>query len=236
MTLIFVILHGADDVECKKDALIYQQMHDLSQLYYEKMRSVYDIDYFYIQYRPDQVEDIIEVNHHIYLKGKEEFSKLYEKSVAAIRYLSAKYSYDYIIRTNISSFWNIPKLVTLRFPATQCLSGMVTFNSFVSGTGIIISRDICQKLVSTELAGCYRCDDPSTCYLCDDRFISHTLLNYAPFHRLDPHMMCYLTDDEKNVIPENKNDILYFRIKNQNRQRDVELFKVLLKDIYDISA
>lgn len=236
MTIIFVILHGADDVVCKNDAATYQQMHDLSILYYEKMRLAYDIDYFYVQYRPDQEEDLVEVERHIYLKGKEEFSKLYEKSVAAIRYLSATYSYDYIIRTNISSFWNIPTLCTMTFPSSQCLSGVLIFNSFVSGTGIIMSHDICQILLSTQIAGCYRCDDPSTCYLCDDRFISHMLINYAPFHRLDPHLMYYLTNDEKNVIPENKNDILYFRIKNQNRQRDVELFKVLLKDIYDISA
>ena len=49
-------------------------------------------------------------------------------------------------------------------------------------------------------------------------------------------MMYYLIGDEKNVIPENKNDILYFRIKNKNRQRDIELFKILLQDIYDIST
>jgi len=235
MKFIFVILHGADEVECKKDGPIYQQLHDLSKLYFEKMRSMYDINYFYVQYKPYLSKDIVESSHHIYLKGKEEFSKLYEKSVAAIRYLSETYPYHYIIRTNISSFWNIPTLFTLTFPPTQCLSGMLTFNSFISGTGIIMSRDICQILLSTQIAGCYRCDDPSTCYLCDDRYISHMLINYAPFHGLDPHMMCYLVYDEQNVIPENKKDILYFRIKNvKNRQRDVELFRILLRDIYDI--
>jgi hypothetical protein len=230
MTIIFVILHGADDVVCKNDAATYQQMHDLSILYYEKMRLAYDIDYFYVQYRPDQEEDLVEVEHHIYLKGKEEFSKLYEKSVAAIRYLSATYSYDYIIRTNISSFWNIPTLCTMTFPSSQCLSGVLIFNSFVSGTGIIMSHDVCQQLISNE---------PHHSDHTDDVFISHKLRRYVPYHPLPESMMYYLTDDPQNVhnvIPENKNDILYFRIKNQNRQRDVELFKVLLKDIYDISA
>jgi hypothetical protein len=232
MKIIFVILHGADDVVCKLDANIYDLLHDLSILYYEKMRLAYDMDYFYVQYRPDQEEDLIEVNHHIYLKGKEEFSKLYKKSVAAIRYLSATYSYDYIVRTNISSFWNIPKLFTLTFPPSQCLSGMVTFNSFVSGTGIIMSHDVCHQLISNEP---HNTDDT------DDVFISHKLRHYGvPYHPLPESMMYYLTDDPQNVhnvIPENKNDILYFRIKNgQNRQRDVEWFKTLLKEIYDISA
>ena len=196
-------------------------------LYYEKMRYEYDMNYFYVQYQPDQVEDVVEMDHHIYLKGKEEFSKIYEKTIAAIQYLNETYSYEYIIRTNISSFWNIPKLFTFTFPSTKCLSGILTFNSFMSGTGIIMSSDMCQLLVEKE---------PHNCYDCDDVFISHKLAAYAPFHKLDNSMMYYLIGDEKNVIPENKNDILYFRIKNKNRQRDIELFKILLQDIYDIST
>ena len=215
---------------CKNDAPFYPQMHDISMLYFEKMRSIYDFNYFYVQYRPDQEEELIESNHHIYLKGKEEFSKIYKKTITAIQYISKTYSYDYIIRTNISSFWNIPKLFTLTFPPTQCLSGIFLRNWFIAGTGIIMSHDICQLLVKEE---------PHNCYDVDDVFISRKLVQYAPIQILDDSLMYYLTDDEhnkNNVIPENKNDILYFRIKNgKNRERDIELFKILLKDMYDIS-
>lgn len=227
MKYIFLILYGADDTVCKNDAPFYRQMHDLSMLYYEKMRCIYDIDYFYVMYQPDQVEDIVEADHHIYLKGKEEFSKIYEKTVKAVQYLSATYSYDYIIRTNISSFWNIPTLFTLSFPVTQCLSGILMNHWFISGTGIIMSHDICQLLVTAE---------PYICFYQDDVFISRKLLYYTPFHILPESMMYWLTDDVHNVIPENKNDILYFRIKNQNRERDIELFTILLREMYDISA
>jgi hypothetical protein len=231
MKFIFVIIYGADDVVCKNDAPFYPKMHDLSMLYFEKMRSIYDFNYFYVQYRPDQEEELIESNHHIYLKGKEEFSKIYEKTVKAVEYMSKTYSYDYIIRTNISSFWNIPKLFTLSFSPTHCLTGVLTFNQFISGTGIIMSHDMCNILVK---------EGPYICYEADDVFISLKLMYYAPINALDESMMYYLTDDEQNVhhvIPEDKSNILYFRIKNaQNRQRDVELFKILLRDMYDIHA
>ena len=231
MKFIFLILYGADNVVCKNDAPFYPQMHDLSMLYYEKMRSVYDMDYFYVQYQPDQVEDVVEVDHHIYLKGKEEFSKIYEKTVKAVQYIRATHPCDYIIRTNISSFWNIPKLFTLSFPSTKCLSGFFMYNLFISGTGIIMSSDVCDILVSSE---------PHICYNYDDMFISRKLVKYAPYHILDSNMMYFLADNEEHkndIIPEDKSHILYFRIKNgQNRQRDVELFRILLKDIYDISA
>jgi hypothetical protein len=231
MKFIFVILYGADDVVCKNDAPFYPKMHDLSMLYFEKMKSIYNMDYFYVQYRPDQEEAIVESNNHIYLKGKEEFSKIYEKTTTAIRYLSETHSYDYIIRTNISSFWNIPKLFTLTLPPTRCISGILMRNWFISGTGIIMSNDMCQLLTK---------EGPHDCYDCDDVFISRKLAQYAPFHTLNESMMHYLADDEQfkhNVIPEDKSNVLYFRIKNvQNRQRDIELFTILLKDMYDIST
>jgi hypothetical protein len=231
MKFIFVILYGADDVVCKVEAPIYQQLHDLSILYYEKMRLTYDMNYFYVQYRPEQEEELVESNHHIYLKGKEEFSKIYEKTVRAIQYIHTAYPCDYIVRTNISSFWNIPTLFTLSLPPTRCISGILMFNWFISGTGIIMSSDMGDLLVKEE---------PHHCPDCDDVFISRKLVHYAPMHLLSASMMYYLTDDPQNVhnvIPENKNDILYFRIKNgQNRQRDVELFKILLRDMYDIHA
>lgn len=145
----------------------------------------------------------------------------------AIQYVRAQYPCDYIIRTNISSFWNIPKLFTLIFPATQCVSGILMYNWFISGTGLIMSSDMSDLLVKEE---------PHNCHDCDDVFISRKLVHYgASFHLLHKFMMYYLTDGD-NVIPKNKNDILYFRIKNQNRQRDIELFKILLQEMYDIHA
>lgn len=52
MKFIFIILYGADDCICKSDKLIYQQMHDLSRLYYEKMRLTYDMNYFMFSISP----------------------------------------------------------------------------------------------------------------------------------------------------------------------------------------
>ena len=45
--------------------------------------------------------------------------------------------------------------------------------------------------------------------------------------------MYYMTDGHVN-LPEDISTIIYFRIKNQNRDIDVKIFRKLLKNIYDI--
>jgi hypothetical protein len=145
--------------------------------------------------------------------------------------------------TTINANYNIGTIdMSLRTSNTMTLATGATNPAFcgnwingtgitISGTGIIMSSDMGDLLVKEE---------PHHCPDCDDVFISRKLVHYAPMHLLSASMMYYLTDDPQNVhnvIPENKNDILYFRIKNgQNRQRDVELFKILLRDMYDIHA
>ena len=81
-------------------------------MYYSKMSQIYDFRYYFMEYNQDIDNDILEKDDFIYLKGKENFEKIYEKTQRCIRYITDKYEYDYIIRTNLSSFWNIPNLFT----------------------------------------------------------------------------------------------------------------------------
>ena len=46
----------------------------------------------------------------------------------------------------------------------------------------------------------------------------------------------YLVYDNNNVIPDNTNNILYYRIKNSDRNIDINMFKKLLLKIYGISS
>jgi hypothetical protein len=45
----------------------------------------------------------------------------------------------------------------------------------------------------------------------------------------------YLIYDNNNEIPENANNILYYRIKNGDRNIDIDMFKKLLLKIYEIN-
>jgi hypothetical protein len=106
-------------------------------------------------------------------------------------------------------------------PLNKCLTGYLMFNSFISGTGIIISCDVCQFLCSQTYIGGS-----------DDCVITHQIQNYCGVTPINDFKMGWLIDD-KNNIPDNIDDILYFRIRNSGyRTNDIICFKLLLNKIY----
>ena len=161
----------------------------------------------------------------LYLRGKEVFTKTFEKTIKAVNYINQKYTYNYLL-TNICSFWNIHNLykMAIDFTTEKCFTGVLTFNSFITGTGIIMSNDVCHTLAILKP---FETD-------IEDVILSNILKTMYQILPINDNVMCRLTNDEKNVIPEKKDQFLYFRIKNQDRQQDIKLFKMLLHDLYDI--
>ncbi len=47
------------------------------------------------------------------------------KSILAFQYILKNYKFDYVIRTNISTFWNLNKLnrVLTKLPNKKCVAG-----------------------------------------------------------------------------------------------------------------
>jgi len=227
MKIIFVIISGADEVICADRAVLYKSMYSSSRLYFEKMKKIYDLEYFYVEYK-EKIENEVEIKNDImYIKGKEIFTKIYDKTIKALNYINKNYTYDYLVRTNISSFWNIHNLykMALGFPLHNCLTGVVVSNTFISGTGIIMSKDVCETLAVQPLNQTIQCDDV---------YISAVLKSKYRFHVMNETAMYFLISGEKdNVIPKNKENILYFRIKNSGTE-DLRLFKLLLAEIYDL--
>lgn len=227
MKIIFLIISGADKIVCADRAAVYKSFYSLSRLYYEKMKKTYDFDYFYVEYK-EMVNEIEEEQEFLYIKGTEEFSKIYDKTIIALNYINNKYVYDYVVRTNLSSFWNIHNLFKMatQFPIEKCLTGVLIANNFISGTGIIMSRDVGRTLAMQK----------HTPKISDDVLISTQLKQFYKIHRIDETAMYYLISEDRNVIPDNKEHILYFRIKNLAAQYDILLFNILLFDIYGIKA
>jgi len=224
MNIIFLIISGADNKVCANDLNIYKSLSSLATLYYEKMRDKYNFQYFFCEYNNDISEKVCEKGHFIYIKGHEEFHKIYEKTILSIEYINKIYTYDYLVRTNISSFWNIDHLFKYsnQLPRVGCLSGIYMFNHFISGTGIILSRDVSEYLLTFPIG-----------YTSDDVLISDNLKRKYAVFRLDDSLMYFCINDKIN-IPDNIDNILYFRIKNNNRDLDIEIFKLLLRKIYNI--
>jgi len=80
---------------------------------------------------------------------QENFNNILKKTILGIKYLNHIYNYKYLIRSNISSFWVIDNLLKVMkiLPKSNVYAGPNNWDRYISGCGIIMSRDISQKLV-----------------------------------------------------------------------------------------
>lgn len=76
------------------------------------------------------------------------------KTYAALRHVVAKYSFDFLLRTNTSSFVNVAELVHLAegLPRNRMVGGVPMVSKkgvpFLSGAGILMSRDVAEAIAS----------------------------------------------------------------------------------------
>jgi len=221
---IFLIISSSDIPQ-------YLQMKELSRKYYNLFS--YNIKHFYIEFKNDLECDILEQEEHIFIKGIDSIVPgILTKTQKALLYINNKYNYNYVIRTNLSSFWDLKNLLIFKnkLPINNLCCGHLPFNSFISGTGIIMSKDVSTKISST-----INTNTTSN----DDVYISNllTICNYKIQNFENTSFtLKYLVYDNNNVIPDNTNNILYYRIKNSDRNIDINMFKKLLLKIYDISS
>ena len=221
-SFIFLIISSSDVPQ-------YLQMKELSKLYYNLFND--KIKHFYIEFKTDLAVDIIEEEDHIFMKGDESIIPgILVKTKLALEYINNKYNYDYVIRTNLSSFWDLNNLLIFKnyLPRQKMCCGHLPFNTFISGTGIIMSNDVSKKitpLINTRSS--YN----------DDLYITNLLSNckysIQNIEKAGFSIKCLIYDNN-NKIPDNTNNILYYRIKNGDRNIDIDMFKKLLLKIYDV--
>ena len=68
-------------------------------------------------------------------------------------YITKQYSYDYIVRTNVSTVINCKNLLDYltTIPKINYTGGFIIFNSFYSGIFILFSKDMSEVLASIDL-------------------------------------------------------------------------------------
>ena len=163
----------------------------------------------------------------------EGFGGLIPTTVSAIKYALEEYDPDLIIRTNVSSYWNLSVLrkIVSQLPSTGFYGGVpgplprsitktVTTKSYASGAGIFMSADIARLLVKQ-----YKDLDLS---LIDDLAIGHFMnVRKIPLIPMDRHDLDYPIDalnlDEKEL-----NCTYHFRCKSGSiLRRDVKIMNAL---------
>ena len=157
------------------------------------------------------------------------------KSIIGMYVCNKYYTFDYMIRTNLSSVYFIPKLweKLCDFPRRHFIGGEKDVDNsyfpFVSGAGIVLSCDVIEEIlrvVTTYGISDYRLSLP------DDVAISHILI-YSFRETQIQRIKMYncvgeITEEMVQTLCEDKN-ICHFRSRNDiDRNIDVENMKRLI--------
>jgi len=194
------------------------------------------------------IEPLSDIDEHdlIYEDVPENhFPGILQKTIRAMEYLDAKYSYDYFIRTNISTFWNFSQLKEHLndLPTTRCYAGdgpLPWYNEhgyYLSGSDTIVSGDLIPQIIANKDKLDYNMMDD----MAMGRFFHGTL--GVPMIRSRIHFMEQFTSVEQHglILTEIQNGILqnkdHYRVKSKHGDREVIdnfIYQMLLKEIYHI--
>jgi len=172
------------------------------------------------------------------------------KTLAAMEHIDQTYNYDYLIRTNLSTFWDFNKLIDKLnlLPFTNCMAGTQVLMkdeagnelNYVSGFDMIISRDLIKKIIPfkseiiadkvwqnlEDLAICNAVNRYSN-FSMDTNFVKNNaaLMGMCPFD--EDHYNIRLRDQQAK-------NLNHFRVKNRTDRRiDKQILKRLLLYVYD---
>jgi hypothetical protein len=122
---------------------VYRGLRDVWRTY---MHTHCEIDAFFIEYHP--VTGPWLDGDVLRLPGQESFANIRRKTVDSIEYFLRSPMYTHIVRTNLSSFWILPRLVERlkSCPSTGLFAG-VYLSQGISGAGICMTRDVAELLL-----------------------------------------------------------------------------------------
>jgi hypothetical protein len=83
------------------------------------------------------------------------WDEILPNTISAMQYLRSNFEFDFLVRTNQSTYWNLPKLQTIlnTLPSAKLYAGQVMFGeemNFVSGSGIILSGDLVDQIIANQ--------------------------------------------------------------------------------------
>lgn len=198
---------------------VYNQHKDMWRLY---MKLNPSFECYFIEYHSGSMEL---KDDTFYLPGKESYEGVITKTLDSFDYFMKKDTYDFIIRTNLSSFWNFHNLenVLKTFPTKGVYSGIRGVHEnkipFVSGSGFIMTPDVVELIIENrELIEAVN--------IIDDVDIGYVLVKLG----------VSIKEGERTDIPTLKEIYVdptayHYRIKSVNEPREYEIIK--MKYLFD---
>ena len=130
----------------------YNEMQSLWRIYMNKHPNITS---FFIKYKEDLIEDIVINDDVIFIKGKESvIPGCLVKTVRSIEYLLKNMEFDFILRTNMSSVFDLSKLYD-KLNEKLTYAGFIGYynnnqKKYVSGAGILLNKEACIYLTNNK--------------------------------------------------------------------------------------
>ncbi len=251
MNILILIIYSESD--------LYKKMFEIQQNYYKKScdhikkNLKYNIDFYFIQFR-QQVNPVEIDNNFIWVKGDENRMKITEKTLSSLKYIykDLNLSYDFIIRTNISTIINFTELYiflnSLPKNNIYCTGNILNLQwldppsgikdkslfgtIYAAGTSIIFSSDVVSYMI--ENTDKFRYD------IVDDVSFGLFIYKYLPdaFHNLDKFIASFLVVNKNFNIKCTTNHVFIrnkIKIQDNMRGQDVLNIKKICEHLLKIN-
>lgn len=214
------------------DLPVYHIMRDIGRRYFQKMQATFGYQYFFLEHKMLEGGEAVRVEGDMmYVNGTERYWGILNKTMKAYEYINRHFDYDIVIRTTVASFWNFYTM----YPFLDGLQekGIATGicnDVCISGTGIILSRDVCEKLCEVMVY-----DESAE----DDVIIRRNLQKFMTVQPITLPIRCDLVCGPPNhLVPVDISQYVYFRVKCwvDRMAYDIPIFVELAKRIYDIDV
>lgn len=169
------------------------------------------------------------------------------KVIRAMEYIDKNYDYDFLIRSNLSTFWDLDALIKRleTYPKEKFFTGRVGGSKdFITGTSMVMTRDIVKNIIENKHLINVKYDR----WFAEDKLISyhitkHIGINFTPNKNI-AIFEGYTEYNEEKILGDIQKardiGIDNYRIKNYANQYekrlelDPKISKLLLKTIYNI--
>ncbi len=210
---------------------VYAHQREVWRTY---MKSHPEVDCYFIRYNPLTFVPTV-TEDTLTLRGRERYGTIFKKTVEAMDYFLSRRLYDYVVRTNLSSVWDFPTLLTYlatapreRYYAGQRMTHEASGLPYASGAGFILSSDVARLLLTYQQRGRYLQEF-------DDVAVAAVLASVGVLPQNLPRVdVVSLAHYEEHIgkIPEGS---FHYRVKHHagylgDRMEEPEIMRRLLRD------
>ena len=190
--------------------------------------------YLFIKFNRDQKSDILIENNYITFKGDESYIPgILHKSLKTIKLVSEFYRFEYIIRTNLSSCWQVNNLEQMlnkyHYLDNNIYAVIGNYNgiNFPSGAGIIIPYKSALFIAnnSTDFNNNFA-DDVEF-----GTFLKKHNISLVGLQRCD-YFIAERSSNDIITYLQNKNNFYHYRILYDRDEQDSYINSIILDYIY----